>query len=103
AGWATALHLRADFLLDARLAPVAAMLLTVALPWVLQGRLAAREASAPDALEALPSTTDEQRRLDAALAGAMGVMFFVSGAAGLMYEVVFAKSLALTFGSTSRA
>lgn len=31
------------------------------------------------------------------------VVFFVSGVAGLVYEIVFAKELGLTFGSTSRA
>lgn len=30
-------------------------------------------------------------------------VFFVSGVAGLVYEIVFAKELGLTFGSTSRA
>jgi len=32
-----------------------------------------------------------------------GVMFFVSGAAALVYQVVFAKKLALVFGSTATA
>lgn len=33
----------------------------------------------------------------------IAAIFTVSGFAGLLYEVIFAKSLALTFGSTSRA
>ncbi|MFZ6724135.1 fused MFS/spermidine synthase [Undibacterium sp. MH2W] len=33
----------------------------------------------------------------------VSVMFFASGAAALIYQVVFAKTLALTFGSTSTA
>ena len=40
------------------------------------------------------------RRREAAYAGAM---FVVSGFAALMYQVMFSKSLALTFGSTSTA
>ena len=34
---------------------------------------------------------------------AVGVVFFLSGLAALLYEVIFAKSLALTFGSTAGA
>src|SRR5207245_909907 len=37
------------------------------------------------------------------LAVALSCVFFLSGAAGLFYEVIFAKSLALTFGSTANA
>ena len=34
---------------------------------------------------------------------AIGAVFVLSGFSGLVYEVVFAKSLALTFGSTAIA
>ena len=33
----------------------------------------------------------------------MGLMFFISGAAALVYQVLFAKELALVFGSTAAA
>lgn len=93
------LHLRVTFL--APLPPLV-MALAVALPWELTRRYTKRaealaEAEEPTSEDAL----DEDR--DLGLAWAMGVMFFISGAAGLIYEVVFAKSLALTFGSTTRA
>lgn len=40
---------------------------------------------------------------DARLVRQMGVMFFASGAAALVYQVLFAKELALVFGSTATA
>ena len=58
-----------------------------------------------DALFA-PSPDKAEAGADRAARGSMAVvaaMFFVSGAAGLVYEVVFAKALALTFGSMARA
>jgi predicted membrane-bound spermidine synthase len=49
--------------------------------------------------DSLPARAARPRRgLHVAVA-----MFFVSGFAGLMYQVLFSKSLALTFGSTSTA
>lgn len=40
---------------------------------------------------------------DRATARKFGIMFFASGAAALVYQVLFAKELALVFGSTSTA
>lgn len=42
-------------------------------------------------------------RADQATARKFGIMFFASGAAALVYQVLFAKELALVFGSTSTA
>ena len=61
------------------------------------------------ALRATPPAVLRAERVAGAATGARrearyaGAMFVVSGFAALMYQVLFAKSLALTFGSTSTA
>jgi spermidine synthase len=61
------------------------------------------------ALETAPPAVLRQRQVAAApaetrrAAAYAGTMFVVSGFAALMYQVLFSKSLALTFGSTSTA
>jgi spermidine synthase len=52
-----------------------------------------------DEAPARPIPDTQQRSLTRRL----GLMFFVSGAAALVYQVLFAKQLALVFGSTSTA
>jgi predicted membrane-bound spermidine synthase len=59
-------------------------------------RLGLRALAATPPAVALPATSSPlQRRF--------GAMFFVSGAAALVYQVLFAKELALVFGSTATA
>jgi predicted membrane-bound spermidine synthase len=61
------------------------------------------------ALRGAPPAVLREERVAAAAAGTRreatyaGAMFVVSGFAALIYQVVFSKSLALTFGSTSTA
>ena len=50
--------------------------------------------------EVMKATTDTRQ---VSLERRLGVMFFVSGSAALAYQVLFAKQLALVFGSTSTA
>lgn len=63
------------------------------------------ERRAWDASHAAPAVEPEQAppAADARLNRLVIVAFFVSGFAALLYEVVFEKQLALTFGSTARA
>lgn len=49
------------------------------------------------------ANADADADADASVGRAVTAAFFLSGFAGLIYEVVFAKALALTFGSTARA
>ena len=60
--------------------------------------LAASQAAVPVAVERTPDAA-----LTARLTRRMGLMFFASGAAALVYQVLFAKELALVFGSTATA
>lgn len=101
--WVLAFHRGGELLAGHRALPLVAMALTVALPWEIERRFAKRARSADLTPAPRISSEEERPRADAPLVLAMGAMFFVSGAAGLVYEVIFAKSLALTFGSTSRA
>jgi predicted membrane-bound spermidine synthase len=85
------------------IAPLGAALLlvTVCGPLALDARrvgVAAQEADPPGApaAAAVPIAS-------ASVGRALPALFFCSGVAGLVYEVVFAKSLALTFGSTAQA
>lgn len=57
-----------------------------------------QDAPAPSSLSA-PPTTDDHAKTKLLLTA----VFFLSGMAALVYQVVFAKGLALTFGSTSHA
>ena len=54
---------------------------------------------------ALPvvKSIDETLKLNKKLSVRMGLMFFVSGFAALIYQVLFAKELTLVFGSTATA
>ena len=71
---------------------------TAAVVWWQSRRMAGFAAwPAPQAAEPV---LDEQAR---DLQRRFGLMFFASGAAALVYQVVFAKELALVFGSTSTA
>ena len=71
--------------------------------------LQARALSRFRTLAAVPAAVSVvvERTPDAAQAARltrrMGVMFFASGAAALVYQVLFAKELALVFGSTATA
>jgi predicted membrane-bound spermidine synthase len=60
--------------------------------------LAASQAAVRVAVERTPDAA-----LTARLTRRMGLMFFASGAAALVYQVLFAKELALVFGSTATA
>ncbi len=64
-----------------------------------------RLARSPRATELVPEAGEESAReaVPGVQTWAIGAMFFLSGFAGLCYEVIFAKSLGLAFGSTSRA
>lgn len=42
-------------------------------------------------------------KLNLRLSRWMGLLFFISGAAALVYQVLFAKELTLVFGSTAAA
>lgn len=64
---------------------------------------AAPAQGAATAAAAPPAITDESVQHVSRLARRFGVMFFVSGAAALVYQVLFAKQLALVFGSTATA
>lgn len=59
-------------------------------------------AAAQDALEPVATAGPEAPAV-AAWRLRFGVLFFVSGAAALVYQVLFAKALALVFGSTAAA
>jgi spermidine synthase len=65
---------------------------------LLHRRLGNAHARAPD-----PEIPSEAPPQPARLAGAIAPIFFCSGLAGLVYEVVFGKHLALTFGNTAQA
>lgn len=66
--------------------------------WLLDRRLFARKADPSEVEQAPLAHTQAPTHL-----GALLTIYFVSGFAGLCYEVVFAKSLGLLFGSTIRA
>lgn len=102
AGWIAVLHARVGIFDISPLLPFFAMLSTLAIPWELQRRWTAKAKLSLGEVKVAEASLAESKG-DFRLAFAMGAMFFVSGAAGLVYEVVFAKSLALTFGSTTRA
>ncbi len=84
----------------------AIVLVTVLVPWLLHHRLRLRasalaeDARAAETPRAEPSPVPVE---SAALARRVGLVFFCSGFAGLVYEVVFGKSLGLTFGNTAQA
>jgi spermidine synthase len=83
--------------------PIALFLLqlaTVAAPLALRSRLtAALAATSESAVVAAPSPPATRLPFAAPLT----VVFFLSGFAGLVYEVMFGKALGLTFGSTAQA
>jgi predicted membrane-bound spermidine synthase len=76
-------------------------LITVVAAFVLERRIINGGAASK-----IPSEADvpaQRASPIACTALAVAALFFASGFSGLLYEVVFAKSLALTFGSTSTA
>jgi spermidine synthase len=89
------------FILFPPLAWVLVLLTVIASVWFsmrLVKAVASAETMSSPALDAVPTSADAGQPLLLVLC-----MFFLSGFAALMYEVVFSKQLALTFGSTSTA
>lgn len=74
---------------------VALTLLVVVRQAQLLSRFKAIAASVPSCMPMVRATSPQLRKF--------GLLFFVSGAAALVYQVLFAKELALVFGSTATA
>jgi predicted membrane-bound spermidine synthase len=100
-GWIALVRLRPGLLDASPVAAWAAAALAIAAPLYLGRRASLVAAAAGDAAPAMDpdSATPADRRTTLVVS----VLFFLSGFAGLLYEVVFAKSLALAFGSTAVA
>jgi spermidine synthase len=84
----------------------ATVLATVATTWAIERtlrRAAAGHVAADDDAAVGASVTARAPAAEVRLNRAVAAAFFLSGFAGLLYEVVFEKALALTFGSTARA
>ena len=104
-GWVFALRLQLDLFIRYPLLCQAALALTALvvvaqLRWQRPAAAALTQAvAAPPRPHPAAPTADSAARLT----HRMGLMFFVSGAAALVYQVLFAKELALVFGSTATA
>lgn len=101
AAWIALVRIPAGLLGVSPVLAWAAAVVVVALPLYLGRRASCRAATSGDEPHAArtPDPTPADRRTTLVVS----VLFFLSGFAGLLYEVVFAKSLALAFGSTAVA
>jgi predicted membrane-bound spermidine synthase len=71
--------------------------------WAFRAMESAGAETCGGATTTTSSATDRGQTSPTVAAGRIYTLFFVSGFAGLIYEVLFSKALALTFGSTSTA
>ena len=81
---------------------VALCVASVVVPLIMEANLVRSRKRLPFEIEHA-STKPKDSDVPIPQRGAMTALFVMSGFAGLAYEVVFAKSLALTFGSTASA
>lgn len=102
--WILILRNAAPFMERQRGLTWALSIVTVALPLWLHRELGkrARAVAVTDAA-ATPAPEAELASPQRRLARTVAILFFCSGFSGLVYEVVFEKSLALTFGGTAQA
>jgi predicted membrane-bound spermidine synthase len=103
--WILVLRVWVEFFIDRPLWSFAMIVGTVAVVvaqcrWI---RRFAHDAAVPEAPVAAPAHLTPQASEVRTRARQFGAMFFVSGAAALVYQVLFAKQLALVFGSTATA
>ena len=101
--WVLLLRSQMDFFIASPWACWALIGLTGVVVWLQIRALLAFRAAACVEAAGVAEVSFESARPDGRLVWRLGLMFFASGAAALIYQVLFAKELALVFGSTSTA